>query len=137
MTLPPFSRSYENWAPVVARVVFGALFLMGASFKIPGTEGFLMETGMAAAMGVPFATVAVFLAFVLEVVAGLALIIGWQARRAAFVLAVFTLALAFIFYGNVSDPMVMGQFVSHLGLVAGLLYISVYGARHAAVRKDS
>lgn len=137
MTLPPFVRSYEHWAPVVARVVFGAMFLMGASYKIPGTEGFLVESGMTAAAGIPFATVAVFLAFVLEVVAGIALVIGWQARRAGFVLAVFTLALAFIFYGNLADPMVMGQFVSHLGLVAGLLYVSVYGARHAAVRKDS
>jgi putative oxidoreductase len=137
MNLPPFSRSYEQWAPVAARVIFGALFLMGASFKIPGTEGFLMEVGMTAAVGVPFATVAVFLAFLLEVVAGVALIIGWQARRAGFVLALFTLALAFIFYGNLSDPMIMGQFISHLGLVAGLLYVSVYGARYAAVKKDS
>jgi putative oxidoreductase len=137
MRLPIYSRAYENWAPVVGRVLFGALFLMGAAFKMPGTQGFLMESGMTAAAGVPYAHIAVALAFVLEVVAGLALIVGCHARAAAFTLAIFTLALAIIFYSNWSDPMIMGQFVSHLGLIAGLLYISVFGATYAAVRKDA
>lgn len=137
MHLPPYSRAYENWAPVLGRVILGGLFLMGASMKIPGTEGFVMEAGMTAAAGFPFATVAVFLAFVLEVLGGLALIVGFQARRAALLLALFTLLLAFVFYRDFSDPMIMGQFVSHLGLIAGLLFVSVYGARHAAVSKDA
>ncbi|MES2225476.1 MAG: DoxX family protein [Patescibacteria group bacterium] len=137
MNLPHFSRAYENWAPVVARVLFGGLFLMGAAFKIPGTQGFIMESGMTAAAGVPLATIAVALAFVLEVVLGVSLIVGWHVRNAAFVLAIFTLALALIFYRNFADPMVMGQFISHLGLIAGLLYISVYGAQYAAVKRDT
>lgn len=128
---------YEKWAPVVGRVIFGLAFLLGAAFKIPGTAGFVMETGQAAAAGVPFAMVAVFLAFILELVAGLALVLGWRAREAAFVLAPYTLLLALIFYHNISDPMVMGMFVSHLVFVAGLLYVSVYGAQRVAVRKDA
>ncbi len=136
MALPNYSRAYQNWAPVLGRVLFGLLFLMGAAFKIPGTGGFTAEAAMTAAAGVPFATIAVALAFLLEVVAGLALIVGWHARNAAFVLAVFTLALALIFYHDFSNQMQMGEFVSHLGLIAGLLYVSVYGARHAAVKKD-
>lgn len=136
MTLPPYSAWYVRWAPVLGRILFGLLFLMGAAFKIPGTAGFAAEAGMTAAAGVPFATVAVALAFLVEVVCGLAVILGWHARSAALVLAVFTLALALIFYNDFSNPEIMGMFISHLGLIAGLLYVSVYGARQVAVSKD-
>jgi putative oxidoreductase len=136
MNLPHYWRAYEHWAPVLARIIFGAMFLMGASMKIPGTESFTMEVGMTAAAGVPFAMIAVTLALILEVVAGVSLIIGWHARTAAFVLAIFTLALAIIFYSNWSDQMVMGQFISHLGLMSGLIYVSVFGAKHVAVKRD-
>jgi putative oxidoreductase len=136
MALPHFSRPYETWAPFVARLIFGGQFLLGASFKIPGTAGFAGEVAMSAQMGLPYTAIFVALAFLLEVVCGVALIIGWHTRHAAMVLAVFTLALAIIFYGNLSDPMTMGMFVSHLGLIAGLLYVSVYGAQKVAVQKD-
>lgn len=136
MQLPHFSRVYEAWAPVAARVLFGLQFLMGAAFKIPGTQSFAMESSMTAATGWPFATASVFLAFVLELVAGLCLVIGWHTRTAAFILSLFTLLLAFVFYRNVSDPMTMGMFVSHLAFVAGLTYVSVYGAKKAAVARD-
>lgn len=136
MLLFNHSRAYETWIPVVARIIFGLQFLMGAAFKIPGTAGFLMETQQTAAAGVPFAMVAVFLAFIVEVVAGLMLVFGWRAREAAFVLAPYTLLLGAIFYHDFSDPMIMGAFISHLSMVAGLLYVSVYGAQHKAMRKD-
>jgi putative oxidoreductase len=136
MALPHFSRPYETWAPFVARLLFGFQFLLGAFFKIPGTPGFAGEVAMSAQMGLPFATYFVALAFLLEVVCGVALIIGWHTRHAAMVLAVFTLALAVIFYSNLSDLMTMGMFVSHLGFIAGLLYVSVYGAQKVAVMKD-
>ena len=134
MTLPYQTRAYETWAPFVARVLFAGAFLMGAAFKIPGTEGFGMEAAMTAAAGFPFATVAVFLAFLLEVVGGIALLIGWKTRLFAFILALFVALLAVVFYRDFSDPMTMGMFVSHLTFIAGLLYVSVYGAQHVAVK---
>lgn len=130
------NRGYETWAPVIARIAFGLQFLLGAAFKIPGTAGFLMEAQQTASAGVPFATAAVFLAFLLEVITGLMLVFGWHARKAAFVLAFYVLLLALIFYRNIGDIMMMGEFVSHLAFIAGLLYVSVYGAQHFAVRKD-
>ena len=133
---PYRARAYEIWAPVVARVAFGLQFLLGAAFKFPGTPMFSAEAAQTAAAGVPFATVAVLLAFVLEVVCGLMLVFGWHARKAGFVLALYVLLLALIFYRNVSDLMIMGEFVSHIAFIAGLLYVSVYGAQHVAVRKD-
>jgi putative oxidoreductase len=132
----PHTRWWTKWAPVVARVLLGGPFLMGALFKIPGTSGFLTEASMTGAAGVPLPAMFVVLAFLLEVVGGLAIITGFHARAAACVLAFFTFGLAVIFYSNFSNPMVMGQFISHMGLVAGLLFVSVYGAKELAIRKD-
>ena len=133
----PHLRAYEHWIPVIARVLFGFQFLMGAAFKIPGTASFFMEVGMTGAAGVPLPTIAVALAFVLEACGGLALIVGWHAREAALLLAAFALALACIFFHNFADQMQMSEFISTIALMAGLLYVSVYGAQHAALRKDT
>lgn len=94
-----------------------------------------MEVGMTAAVGVPFASVAVVLAFILEVVGAVAIIVGYKTRLFAFLLALFTALLTVLFHMNFSDPMGMGMFISHLSLIGGLLYLSVYGAQKAAVAR--
>lgn len=134
MISPFLSRPYETWAPVIGRILIGAQFLVGAAFKIPGTSGFTNEVAMTAAAGLPLATVAVFLAFILEVAAGVSLVIGWNTRFFAFLLMLFTIVLILVFYRNVGDPMTFGMMVSHLGLIGGLLYISTYGAQGKAVK---
>jgi uncharacterized membrane protein YphA (DoxX/SURF4 family) len=45
----------------------------------------------------------------------------------SFLLAGFVMLLAVIFYHNWSDQMQFGMFVSHLGLTAALLLLSVHG----------
>ncbi len=133
MTLPFLTRPYETWAPVVGRVLFGLLFLNGAFWKIPGTDMFTMQVAGAEAVGLPFATVAVFLAFLLEVVAGIMLVVGWNTRMAASALIVFVILIA-VFYGrNLADMQQMMTFFTCLQLIAGLLYVSVYGAQRAAI----
>ncbi|MBY0110636.1 DoxX family protein [Patescibacteria group bacterium] len=133
MTLPHLTRPYEQWAPVVARVLFGALFLYSAFYKIPGTETFAGQVEMSAAVGIPFAMIAVTLAFIVEVGAGIALIVGYNSRTAAAVLIVFTALIAVFFGRDLSDQMQMMTFFSCLQIIAGLLYVSVYGAQKAAV----
>lgn len=134
MTLPHLTPAYERFAPVVARVLFGLIFLQGAFYKIPGTEMFSLQVAASEAAGIPFAAIAVTLAFVLEVVAGLALVIGWKTRTAAAALVVFVALIAFFFGRNLADQMQMMTFFSCLQLIAGLLYVSVYGAQHLAVK---
>jgi putative oxidoreductase len=136
MKLPHYSKVYETWAPVIARVVFGGVFLMSAYFKIPGTEMFSMQVGMSEAVGIPFAYAAVVLAFILEVVAGVALIIGWQVRTFALLLAGFVMLIALFFYRNLADQATFALFMNCLTLTAGLIYVSVYGAQTIAVKKD-
>jgi putative oxidoreductase len=131
-----FSRAYEEWAPVVGRALFGLLFIHASLYKIPGTDSLQREVAMTAAAGVPLAYIAVILAFFLELLGGLAFLLGWQTRTTALLLAVFVLILNFVFFTDFSNQMKLGSFISNLGLIAGLLYISVYGAQYAAIARD-
>ena len=137
MISPEYNLNYEHWAPVVGRVLFALLFLVGALFKIPFTAGFAMESGMTAAHYVPLPNVAVFIGFVIEVVAAAALIVGYRTRMVAFWLMLYTILLTLIFHSGFESPDALGQFISHLGLIAGLLYMSVYGAQYAARERDT
>jgi putative oxidoreductase len=131
-----FPPTYENWVPLIARIVFGLMFLMGATFKIPGTENFAFQVAASAAVGIPFPLIAVTLAFILEVAGGVALIIGWQTRTFALLLAGFVVLIALFFYRNLSDQATFASFMSCITEIAGLAYISVYGAQYLAVAKD-
>lgn len=137
MNYPPFSRAYERWAPVVARVIFGLIFLFSASAKIPGTALFASNVLQTADVGVPFATVAVFLAFILELVAGLALLLGWKTRLAAAALIPYVVLLLFLFHLSFENPLDTGLFIDHFILIAGLIFLSVYGAQNLAMKKDA
>ncbi len=136
MKLPHFSATYENIASASARIILGLVFLMSAAFKIPGTAMFAMQVEMSGAAGIPLPLAAVALAFMLELLGGIALVIGWHTRTAAVLLAGFVMLIAFFFYRNLSDQAVFAQFMSCVTLASALVYLSVYGAQTLAVKKD-
>ncbi len=136
MTMFHFSAVWENWVPVIVRVIFGLIFLMSAYYKIPGSDSFAMQVAMSGNVGIPFPLVAVTLAFILEVVAGSALIVGWQTRTMALLLSGFVLLIALFFYRDWSDQATMGMFINCISFSAALAYLSVYGAQYAAVARD-
>lgn len=128
--------AYRQWAPVLARIIFGGVFLFAASGKIPGTEMFIGNVMASVQVGLPFAYAAVLAAFALEVVAGLSLVLGYRTRLAAGILIPYVVVLTLFFHLSFSSPVEIGFFVDHLILIAGLLYVSAYGAQHFALRKD-
>jgi putative oxidoreductase len=79
-----------------------------------------------AAMGVPGALLPVVIG--IEILAGLAVVIGWQARLAAFLLAGFSLVTAALFHGDLSDPMQSILFWKNVAIAGGLLFIVANGA---------
>ena len=121
------SKTYESWAPVIARIMFGLFFLFAAAAKIPGTSMYSGSVEMTASAGIPFAAFAVIVAFIVEVVTGLALVFGWYARMAATFLIFYVAILTIIFHLHFSSQIEIGFFVDHLLLIAGLFYVSVFG----------
>ncbi len=105
------------------RVLMSAIFLTAGVGKIgtyAGTQAY-MES-----MGVPGAMLPLVIA--LEVGAGLAVLLGWQTRMSAFLLAGFSVLSALIFHADFGDHMQSILFMKNLAMAGGLLMLVANGA---------
>src|SRR5262245_15806541 len=77
--------------PFVGRVAIAAIFLLSGFSKIADPAGNLAYIG---SVGLPFPQLALAGAILVEIVGGLALVIGYRTRLVAAVLALFSFATA-------------------------------------------
>jgi putative oxidoreductase len=120
---------------VIARVLLAAMFILAGFSKFGNLQG---TAGYIASGGLPMASVLAFLVASLEVVGGLALAIGFQARIAAAALAGFTLLATFLFHNFWAMPAEQAfvqqlMFMKNLAVVGGLLMVFSFGAGPASV----
>lgn len=106
----------------LGRAMLGSLFLISGVSKI---GGYAATQGYMEAMGVPGALLPAVIA--LEVLAPIALIVGWNARIAAFLLAGFSVVAAVLFHGNVADQIQQIMFLKNIAVAGGLLTIVANG----------
>jgi putative oxidoreductase len=109
---------------LTGRVLISAIFIMAGINKISGYAG---TQGYMESMGVPGALLP--LVILLEIGGGLAVLLGWQTRIAAFLLAGFTVLSALIFHANLGDQMQFILFMKNLAMAGGLMFL-VTGRRH-------
>ena len=76
-----------NALNLIGRILLAALFLPAGLSKLSGFEG---TVGYITSVGLPLPTVAAAAAIAVEILGAVALIVGFQTRIAAAVLAVFT-----------------------------------------------
>ena len=107
------------------RFFLAFLFLASGLSKLGTSEATI---GYIASVGVPFANLAYFITIIVEVGGGILLIVGYQSRIAALVLALFTLATAILFHSNFADQNQMIHFMKNLAVMGGLLQITTAGA---------
>lgn len=118
-------RWCDCYSPLVGRVLIGGMFLMAGvqkAFDLVGTAGYIESVGL------PLPTVLAVLAAIVEVVAGLGLVLGYKARHSALILAVFTLLASVFFHMNFSQQVQIAMFTKNFAIIGGLLYISTFGA---------
>ena len=113
----------EKIIQVVARVLLAQIFVLAGLNKIGGDADTQVYMD---AMGVP--GILLPLVIILEVGGGLALIVGWQTRWAAYALAAFTALAAVIFHSDLGQQIQMILFMKNWAMVGGLLLLGVYGA---------
>ncbi|MBV7315369.1 DoxX family protein [Shewanella sp. NIFS-20-20] len=112
----------------IGRLLLAIIFIMSGLNKI-GAYG--ATQGYMEAMGVPGGLLPLVIA--LEVLGGLALVIGWQARWAALLLAGFSLLSALLFHGDISDQISMIMLMKNVSIAGGLLMVFAHGAGAYAV----
>ena len=108
---------------LTGRVLMSAIFIMAGINKISGyagTQGYMESVGVTGAL-LP-------LVILLEVGGGLAILLGWQTRLAAFLLAGFSVLSALVFHANFGDPTQSILFMKNLAMAGGLLFLVAGGA---------
>ena len=106
----------------LGRVLIAALFLTAGFQKISGYEG---TAGYMEAMGVPGALLP--LVILLEIGGALAIMIGWQTRVAASLLAGFTLLSGVIFHADFGDQMQTIMFLKNIAIAGGFMFLIANG----------
>jgi putative oxidoreductase len=107
------------------RLLIAALFLISGLSKIAAPAATL---GYIASAGLPFPLLAYFGAIVIEVGGGVFLILGYQGRIVASVMAVYTVAAALSFHRDFADPNAMAHFLKNISIAGGLLQVVALGA---------
>jgi putative oxidoreductase len=115
---------------LLGRLLIVALFLPAGLSKLTGFES---TVGYFDSLGIPLATLAVVVTIVIEVVGSIALLLGFQTRLAAIVLAVFTLTATLIghaYWAAPADQAFVQQlmFFKNIAVVGGLLALVSVGA---------
>lgn len=105
------------------RILISLIFVTSGFNKLvnfAGTSAYMESAGVPG-MLLP-------LVIAVELLGGLAVILGWHTRVAAFLLAGFSLLSAALFHANFGDQMQMIMFMKNLALAGGFLMIVALGA---------
>lgn len=120
----------EKFGPLLGRILIALLFIPAGVSKITGFGG---TVGYIASKGLPLPQVAAAGTIVVEIAVAAALLVGFKARYAALILAVFTVAASVIFHNFWAMPeaqkmMQQLMFTKNFAVVGGLLFIAAFGA---------
>lgn len=109
-------------AAPLGRVFLALIFVTSGYGKI---SGYAATQGYMEAMGVPGELLPLVIA--VELLGGLAVMLGWHTRMAAFMLAGFSLLSALLFHANFGDQMQMIMFMKNVSIAGGFLMIVSFG----------
>ena len=108
---------------VLGRIFLSTLFLIEGTNKIFNYEEtiqYMENFGVPGYLAIP--------AIILEILFPLLLIIGYQTKVAALVIAIFTIVVAIIFHTNFDDQMQFITFFKDIAIAGGFIIIFVNGA---------
>ncbi|HVG05327.1 MAG TPA: DoxX family protein [Burkholderiaceae bacterium] len=122
---------------LIGRIFLAVIFLVSGYSKIGGFEGLV---GQIASKGFPAAQAFALTTIVIEIGMGLMLIVGWKARWAAFLIAVFTAVVTVLFHNFWAVPeaqkmLQQTHFLKNLAIVGGLLMVVAFGPGRLSVDK--
>lgn len=127
----------SNAAALVGRILLALIFITSGFGKLTGFEG---TVGYIASKHLPLPAVAAAIAVICELGGGILLAVGFKARWAGLVLAIFTLAAGILFHDfwNADAAAKMGQsinFWKNVAISGGMLMVFAFGPGAYSVDK--
>jgi len=124
-------ESVLNITPLLGRLLVAALFIPAGFSKITGFAG---VSGYMSAKGLPFPDFLLILTIIIELGGGILILIGWRAREAALIIALFLIPVTFVFHAfwGIEDPQAMAAeqrtFMKNIAIMGGLFVMAGLGA---------
>ncbi|MFS2323970.1 MULTISPECIES: DoxX family protein [Brucella] len=112
-------------ATLVARVFLSILFILAGFSKLTAISG---TAGYFAGLGLPVPTVTAVIVGLVEFVGGLAILVGFQTRIAAAIVALFTIGATLVAHMNFAEGMNALMAQKNLAIAGGLILLALQGA---------
>jgi putative oxidoreductase len=110
---------------LLGRILMSVIFLIAGYGKLMAPAATI---GMFEHYHLPLPSAAYALAVVVELGGGILVLIGWQTRLVAPVMAVWCVATALVAHLHPEDTMQMINFMKNLGMAGGFLQLAAFGA---------
>ena len=122
-------EAVKTYGPLAGRILLALIFVISGFSKLTGFEG---TVGYIASKGLPLPQLGAIASIVIELGAGILLIIGWQTRWAATAIFLFLIPTTLLFHPfwavTSGRQMETIQFMKNLCIMGGMLYVMAFGA---------
>ncbi|MEM9104732.1 MAG: DoxX family protein [Pseudomonadota bacterium] len=109
---------------LIARVLLSIIFIMGGLGKLGDAAG---TAAYFDSVGLPMPGILAWLVGIFELVAGLAVLVGFMTAPAAYLLALFCIASAVIAHTDFSNQAEIIMFMKNLAIAGGYLVLGANG----------
>jgi putative oxidoreductase len=113
-----------QYLPALGRLLLSLIFVLSGLNKVAAPDATIAYIQSA---HLPAPVLAYGVNLLIELGCGLALLVGFQTRAAATVLALFCVVTAVLFHNNLGDQMQMINFMKNLAMAGGLLQVVAFG----------
>lgn len=110
---------------LAGRVLISIIFILAGFAKLTAISG---TAGWFASIGLPMPTATTVIVGLVELLGGLAILVGFQTRIAAIVLGLFTLAATGIAHLDFADQVQVMFLQKNLAIAGGLFVLAAFGA---------
>ena len=118
------SKGYSDQAALVGRLFYSSMFLLFGYGKLTAFAG---TTEYMGSLGLPAPSLVTVLAIIIEIGAGLLMLVGYQTRLVALGLGIYVLIFAFIAHSHLGDPDTFQHFMKNMAIVGGSLAFVAFG----------
>jgi len=110
---------------LIGRILLSIIFIIAGFGKLTDISGTAAYFAM---YGLPGGAATAVVTGLVELLGGLAILVGFQTRIAAWVLAIFSVATALVAHTGWSDMNQLIHFQKNLAMAGGFLVLATYGA---------
>jgi putative oxidoreductase len=114
-----------RYTPLLGRILIAVIFILSGFSKLTAPAA---TAGYIASAGLPLPYAGVALAVIVELIGGILLVIGYQTRIVALIMALFAVATAVFFHSNFADQNMFIHFFKNVAMAGGLLQVVAFGA---------